>query len=397
MQTTLAALAVIVFAGQLTTTGRSISIEGAQTAEKSPIPAPELARAHCDGLAEIVNDLARVNDTSADDAVVKRLDALLDRHAARHGWIGSILDVDLVPPERAARCEGHLLDQVASAFGERFDERTAFIGLELAKVLERNGRGDAAIALLTKQLTLAKKLDGEAPKGSEKVAPSIEDELANAFFRAKQWSLALPHFGEWHSSYDVLWPALDELHMRCRSLIELGSYDVVIPIATERLDSRHFEFADEMALVQFLSGKRDAALETLASARFKSLGRYETELDTLERCWKALHEDPAQVDVDVRTLTSVSLAGCSELATELSVRGGPTAIEPYLSVFASTDDSPSMERLHQALMDTGEPCVNQAIQTAYDASDDAKLRARLDSTYGSFRRAAAVRAILEQR
>jgi hypothetical protein len=377
-------------------------------ASNAPTAAPTLT-ARCEGLSELVAALARARDLPKDQDATAKVRDLLDRHSAAHGWLPwHVNEVDLVPPERAARCDPKLLDELPQAFGDA-EVSKLWTAQKLAKILERNGRSAAAIDFMTGVLASMKDYDENQRFKRFAYAPHVQGQLGHLYFRAKQWREALEHYQRWGENYDTSTAAdaFDQARDAacCRCWLELGSYDFVIGNAFEHLHedrswldswiAYHAGFADDLALAQLLSGQRDKAEATLASTREQSQGRYTMELDTLERCWKALHS--AGAGVDARELASCAIVGCDTLATELLIRGGPSAIEPLLPVFSAVDGSLATQRLRGALMDTGERFVLTAIKEAYDATTSEKLRQSLDSSIDRWRAASAVRVALERK
>ena len=369
--------------------------------------------ARCEGLAEMVAEIARARELPEDRQVLRNASKLVERHAALHGWVGSISDPDLVPVERAARCDANLLGELPKTFEGDPDLLRLQAELGLAKALERNGRSSAAIEATTALLTWATSSDEGTWHRGNLGRSLVERELADLHASARQWQLALAHYGAWssvlsHGSQGAQGFAQVKDHLKCRCLLEIGSYNTVISIANEHLQNGavwienwnrfHVSFADELALAQLLSDHRDEAEATLATARAESKGRYTLDLATLERAWKALHSDLENLDEsDVRALASSSVAGCSEVATRWLIRRGPTSIEALLRGFSPTDESIASRQLSYVLMDTGDPLVRAAYVTAYDATSDEKVRSRLDTVFSRWHAVAKVRSVLEQR
>lgn len=82
----------------------------------------------------------------------KRAEAAIERHAYMHGWASEVADLDLVPRDRNAPCKESVLEALADAPRWLAEIDSIRNTKAVALCLERNGRVDAALAVLDRTL-----------------------------------------------------------------------------------------------------------------------------------------------------------------------------------------------------------------------------------------------------
>src|SRR5262245_60807217 len=173
-------------------------------------------------------------------------DDLLRRHAAAHGWQWVLDDPDLVPSSAAAHCPERTLDRIVAAQSWLSrPENDAFIARSMAQILERNGRVDAALALLS---AVQQRARDEAPEQdpafvsiSKLDLAFVSEWAARLCAHAGRWERALEFAKDWRSTS---WCGLcasgetrrhDALVMRAQ--MALHRYEEVIASAREAAQS----------------------------------------------------------------------------------------------------------------------------------------------------------------
>ncbi len=119
-------------------------------------------------------------------------DDMLRRHAAAHGWQWDLDDPDLVASTPAVPCPERTLDRIvaAQAWLSR-SEGDIFFARNMAQILERNGRVDSALALLSNVQKRAR------DDSSEQALSFVSEWAARLCAHAGRWEQALEYAKDW--------------------------------------------------------------------------------------------------------------------------------------------------------------------------------------------------------
>ena len=124
-------------------------------------------------------------------ADAKAAEKLLNRHASAHGWSWHVEGPDYVADAHVAPCPERVLSQMAEARDLRQELYGVFLYRDLAQAMERNGKLEAALALLNRA----------AHDHVPDALPSFED-MEKSFL--SEWAAKLAaHAGDWNKALEL--------------------------------------------------------------------------------------------------------------------------------------------------------------------------------------------------
>ncbi|MCE9592962.1 MAG: hypothetical protein K8S98_02110 [Planctomycetes bacterium] len=289
-------------------------------------------------------------------------DAALDLHARRHGWSGKVDEPDRVSVERGARCPEAVLDLLSES--PRWCDRveSVWTRCRVAFCLERNGRRDAALALLDQTLvTLRSAPSIDRSAGRLLLPPSsscIAEFAARLAARSGNWELALAYAEDWMPSPSCVSPPIGDftepVRFRCQCLVELGRAE------------------DSLALRRDLIARVRSATGITASCALAEEGPDSTlfaglvpgipldEVVHVMEYWKHCERKPSEW-----LATPELLAGAPPISVEAALRDADDDTMQVLVAPLLDEEWTSVDRwLAYRLAPTGHPLVGPALEHA---------------------------------
>jgi hypothetical protein len=167
-----------------------------------------------------------------------RIRALLDEHHLEHGWNDDVEGPDFFDAGRGALCPDAVLDQVAAVSGIPDENAPVCISLQLAFLLERNGRAEQSLSLLDNALVRAQAAEDLSP--GRRGIGLIPRQRARLAAHQGLWERALVYAQAWEPSEGFcgtifLWDSIEIRDFKLRCLLGLERYDeAVAMIRAER-------------------------------------------------------------------------------------------------------------------------------------------------------------------
>jgi hypothetical protein len=316
-----------------------------------------------------------------DPAALEGRSDLLTRHAVAHGWRHRLDQPDLVLVAPSAGCPENELDEICAAIARNGTSGGgAWPTPELAQILERNGRLEAAFSLLDAALHRNRSEDRSS------VRARLAEWAAYLAAHAQRWELALDYAEDWKPD-----PGCGtcegqqkrrKLLLSARCLMALDRRGEVAQLARASLES---EFTVDAELIGMwidcelaarpAAGADDALEAVLAQVSERERGFCELAFDV----WTWSRAPRSGQIAQLRELA----AWRPELALSLLQTLSRSEIQSQLRVLEELEGKPSplehgRSALARLLADLGFPEVGPALARAREQAQDMELRARLE-------------------
>jgi hypothetical protein len=306
-------------------------------------------------------------------------------HADAHGWEWEWDGPDFVDPARSARCPTDVLDAIAKAARKPDGELCGSIVLRLiAHTLERNGRVDDGLALLSEAQNDAR-AGGDERKAGASVS-LLSEHAAKLAAHAGRWESALEFAKEWASTS---WCGTCSSSQTCqqralvaRSLYMLGRFEDAIVVVRETVasdltrDVRLFEIWIDCEMALKRASSADEAIRSIRAA----VADADWFCDRALESWKVAHS-PREAQIEHLGLLA---QWHSELALPLVLSLNADQITQAMSAFDVEEGRLRHHALAELLADVGYPEVEVSLDRARRASDPAVGESTLNFIQGKF-------------
>jgi hypothetical protein len=324
-------------------------------------------RARCiferDGADVVIDWLLDPNAVSWVDA-----EDVLEAHKARHGWGYSIRSVDLVPKRSAVECPPVIVDLLADLAQQDVSaDGGHWTLIELALVLQRNGRIDEARRALAIQLDAIRSDPSRERNGN--AISALEERLAELEHCAGRFGQALEHqrrvgpvsgmcgFGAEldanKKSRDLVFALRSAEHWT-----EVEEAVAPLLFSTSRFEP---EFVRVWIDAELALGHARTSAEVLASAAPRVSRQQFELLEAAERSWRlAQLDDGALLPRVAELLRGDSIYTGRVL--RMVIESGPATIEALSWVFDTHKTLEQNRELAAVLALTGTPCIGRALE-----------------------------------